>query len=84
MGATTLTGIVTKAGFMAKTVTMTVAKVKTHPKLHKVCILPPCLTTRHTCVITSISCMTPSPHFQLVNSFALRHAVHFLLASVSL
>lgn len=36
MGATTLTGIVTKAGVMAKTVTMTVAKVKTHPKLLKV------------------------------------------------
>ncbi|WFD26746.1 hypothetical protein MNAN1_001731 [Malassezia nana] len=35
MGATTLTGIVTKAGVMAKTVTMTVAKVKTHPKLLK-------------------------------------------------
>ena len=36
MGATVLTGIVTKAGVMAKTVTMTVAKVKTHPKLLKV------------------------------------------------
>ena len=35
MGATVLTGIVTKAGFMAKTVTMTVSKVKMHPKLHK-------------------------------------------------
>ncbi|CCU97757.1 unnamed protein product [Malassezia sympodialis ATCC 42132] len=35
MGATTLTGIVTKAGVMAKTVTMTVAKTKTHPKLLK-------------------------------------------------
>ena len=35
MGATVLTGIVTKAGFMAKTVTMTVSKLKMHPKLHK-------------------------------------------------
>ncbi|WFC97854.1 hypothetical protein MYAM1_000575 [Malassezia yamatoensis] len=35
MPATILTGIVTKAGAMAKTVTMTVKKVKTHPKLLK-------------------------------------------------
>ncbi|KAI3625580.1 hypothetical protein CBS9595_000941 [Malassezia furfur] len=35
MPATQLTGIVTKAGAMAKTVTMTVEKVKMHPKLLK-------------------------------------------------
>lgn len=39
MPATVLTGIVTKAGVMAKTVTMTVEKVKMHPKLLKVCCL---------------------------------------------
>ena len=32
MPPTVLTGIVTNAGVMAKTVTMTVRKVKTHPK----------------------------------------------------
>lgn len=37
MPATVLTGIVTKAGVMAKTVTMTVEKIKMHPKLLKVC-----------------------------------------------
>lgn len=36
MGATVLTGVVSKAGAMAKTVTMTVSRVKTHPKLLKV------------------------------------------------
>ncbi|WFD30368.1 hypothetical protein MSPP1_001387 [Malassezia sp. CBS 17886] len=35
MPATILTGIVTKAGAMAKTATMTVERVKTHPKLLK-------------------------------------------------
>lgn len=37
MPPTILTGIVTNAGVMAKTVTMTVKKVKVHPKLLKVC-----------------------------------------------
>ncbi|PKI85187.1 hypothetical protein MVES_000977 [Malassezia vespertilionis] len=35
MPSTIITGLVTKAGLMAKTVTMTVEKVKMHPKLLK-------------------------------------------------
>lgn len=36
MPPTVLTGVVTSAGVMAKTVTMTVARTKVHPKLLKV------------------------------------------------
>lgn len=65
MPPTVLTGIVTKAGVMAKTVTMTVRKVKTHPKLLKVRIARTggawrLTEGRRTCAIKSTSCTTLS------------------------
>lgn len=58
MPPTVLTGVVTSAGVMAKTVTMTVARTKVHPKLLKVRV-PALLLTSRTCATKSTLCTTP-------------------------
>lgn len=71
MPATQLTGIVTKAGAMAKTVTMTVEKVKMHPKLLKVGYFR---SRRRTSATKSTLCMTSTPSCKLASGSAHKRA----------